>query len=407
MGAAGICGGIGLLLLIIAGLLALRERANSTFMPQPIAEKRATLPSVSATVGDFVVDRERYVPAPGPSRLRYGSFEIRLDNHAEAVAQEMRGVVFSESHGMYFVTEVAAAARVPSDAPLRLKADGPISRDELEHLITAQYGRDGELLLDRLRLPGKSWVALIFQDENRQTFVVRRHFSLDGPDEQLRASGFEQPKIFAARDEDPVYYERHLRPVARTLADRVSNSWNSLRLRFVKAGPSGVKIGIAFAALILALLGIGLDKHRDRLESQLGWRSVSRFDQRVIADYLRPLAGQEVTIIAPSAHTDFEAHRFGSALQAILRNAGWRAELREAQGTVKAAFPQGLFFVTPDLEHPAVKPLHRALAKAGIDLRRAETYWPYGVPELWPPGDHLTYLALGLLVGRSPNEGER
>jgi hypothetical protein len=364
----GICVCMGFSLLLVAAVLAILGRGWSP----PLDSPATPVPPVSATVEDFVLYRDRYVEG----HQRYGSFEVHVVSPTTVMIQKLLAVVSSESHGAYFVTQPITATQVSSEAPLKLKAEGPIGKDELAHLISAEYGHDGELILDRLRPPTRSSVALVLED-GRGTFLARTRFNLSGPDLQLAASGFQQPEFFAASTEGPTYYERQVRPVVRTFSDRIVDYWNSPTA--VTNADYAVKTLVALVGLFGVLVWMSLNSQKELLKSHTGWRSIPRFEQRMVTEYLRPLAGQEVLIAVPFAETDAEAHNYGRLLQSILDSAQWKTELRAlGPGVVREEFPKGLFLVALDSENAAVRPLKRAFAKASIDLRDAFTYPPYG-----------------------------
>jgi hypothetical protein len=336
------------------------------------------MPQVNGTVGNFVLKRSGYVRG----QIRFGTFEVRL-SETGYVPESLICIVFSDSHGAYFLSDkIKEPARAIRES-LPLVVAGPQEWSQVERIVHANYGTHGMLLLDRLR-KGRSFLAIMFADAN-DVYLSRRAFRLDGPDEELRAASFETPEVFSAAEEDPKRYEQSLKIVKPRLSDRFIDLWNSPQ--FAKSLDVGLRYVAAITTFLFAVAFILSSGHRERLKGREDWRRVPRTRQREVTEYLRPFAGQQLALIVPDAN-DPEAVNYGQTLAKTITDAGWKVWLI----TQSQDSQPGVHFRSNDPELPALKPLLRALKKADVDAEQAVT----GISTFSPdPG-------LVLVVGKRP-----
>src|SRR5262249_25063350 len=147
--------------------------------------------------------------------------------------------------------------------------------------------------------------------------------------------------------------------------------WNSYEAisRLERSLRIGSVVLPALVALIVVLALIQIGNHKEQLRSQIAWRSIPHLQQRMITEYLRPHAGEQVTVLIPDENSDAEAVNFGRINSELLSKAGWQVSL--VTNTLGTSVAPGFYYRVHDPEYPALAPLLRAYARAGITLEKA------------------------------------
>jgi hypothetical protein len=381
-----ILGACSLALLAYAIHLTVRELRKDPISNVRLNRRHAIASLVDAIAGDFALDRSNYTPG----HRRPGYFEIILTNRSVEEVPQARAIVFSGSHGEYFLSDPMAVAPAGVHAPLYTRATGPTTWDALSQVLTTEFGPRMTILIDRVRISGGSKVVLIFRDLDQELYVYRRSFLQTGSDEELHASNFRDPEVFSATEDDPRTYEEQVATTHRTIFDWLSD--HVVLYRHIGT-ENKLKLIACIVGFLATVAVVGISIVKEVAVGTAAHRSIGRYERRSISAYLKPLTGQEITVLVSAKDAATEPAQYAEILSDVLRDAGWRVHSRIVK---EAPTPVGLMYWSENPELPALRALLRAFSRSGVEISRIVPFAE--VPQVNPP---LTFV---LLVHRAPKD---